>query len=82
MFSLKVIKVVLFTIENHEIYILAVGYQNKTIQTQDKWNHSNIMHIQSMLGNNHRFLLSHKSKSYIWFEKPINVLMIFLLDIG
>ena len=43
--SLKVIKAVMFTIDNHEKDILAVGYQNKTIQTQDKRNHLNIMHI-------------------------------------
>ena len=31
---LKLIKAVIFTIDNHEKYILAVGYENKTIKTQ------------------------------------------------
>ena len=35
----------MFTIDNHEKDILAVGYENKTIQTQNKWNKLNIMDI-------------------------------------
>ena len=68
-FSLKVIKAVLFTINNHERDILAVGYEKKTIQTQDKWNQLNLMNIQYMLGTNHRLPLSHMAKSYIWIEE-------------
>ena len=34
--SLKVIKAVLFTIDNHKKDILEVGYERKTIHTQDK----------------------------------------------
>ena len=69
MFSQKVIKAVLFTIDNHEKYISSVGYQNKKIQTQDKWNHLNLMHIQSFLGTNHCLPLSNMDKSYIWLEE-------------
>ena len=67
--KLKVIKSVLFTIANHEKDILAVGYEKKTIQTQEKWSQLNLMHIQSLLGNNHRLPLSHMAKSYIWLEE-------------
>ena len=69
MFSRKVIKAVLFTIDNHEKYLLAVGYQNKQIQTEDKWDHLNIMHIQSLLWTNHRLPSSNMAKSYIWIEE-------------
>ena len=63
--SPKVIKAVLFTIKNHEKDILAVSYQNKTVQTKDKWNNSNLMHIQYLLGTNNCLPLSHMAKSYI-----------------
>ena len=63
------IKAVLFTINNHEKDILAVGYKKKTIQTQDKWNQLNLMNIQYMLGTNHCLPLSHMAKSYIWIEE-------------
>ena len=79
--SLKIIKVVLFTIDNHKKDILAVVYKKKTIQTQDKWNQLNIMDIQSMLGTNHRLPLSHIAKSNILLKKQINVLISYLLDI-
>ena len=65
----RLIKAVLFTIENHEKDISEVGYQNKTIQTKDKWNHLNLMHIKSLLGSNHCMPLSHMAKSYIWIEE-------------
>ena len=42
----KVIKVVMFHIDNHDKEILAVGYKNKTIETKDKWNQLNIIYIQ------------------------------------
>ena len=38
LFSLKVIDLVMFAIDNHEKEILAVGYENKTIESKDKWN--------------------------------------------
>ena len=59
----------MFNIDNHEKGILAVGYKDKTMQTRDKWNQLNLMCIQSLLGNNHRLLLSHMDKSYIWIEE-------------
>ena len=59
----------MFNIDNHEKEILAVGYKEKTIQTQDKWNQLNIMYIQSLLETNHRLPLSHMDKSYIWLEE-------------
>ena len=49
--------------------ILAVGYENKKIETKYKWNQLNIIDIQSMLGTNHRLTLSHMSKSFIWLEE-------------
>ena len=67
--SFKVIKAVMFNIDNHEQDILAVGYENKIIQTKDKWNQWNIMDIQSLLGTNHYLLFSHMAKSYIWIEE-------------
>ena len=67
--SRKVIKEVLFTIDNHEKDIPEVGYQNKTIQTKCKLNHLNLMQIQSLLGTNHRLPLSHMAKSHIWLEE-------------
>ena len=55
----------MFNIDNHKKEILAVGYENKTTETKDKWNQSNIMDIQSLLGSNNRLTLSHIAKSYI-----------------
>ena len=55
-------------IDNHEKDILAVGYENKTIQTQDKWSQLNLMKIQSLLGTNKiglKYILSHMSLIYI-----------------
>ena len=42
-FPRKVIKAVMFTIDNYKKGILAVGNQNKKNQNQDKWNHFNQM---------------------------------------
>ena len=58
----------MFNIDNYEKEILAVCYDKKTIQTQDKWNQLRLMDIQSLLGTNHRVTLSHMTKSYIWIE--------------
>ena len=33
----------MFIIDNYEKDILAVGYENKTIETKDKWNQLNLM---------------------------------------
>ena len=55
----------MFDIDNPEKDILAVGYKNKTIQTQDKWNQLNLIDIQPLFGTNHRLPLSHMSKIYI-----------------
>ena len=65
-FALKVIKAVLFTIESHEKDILAVSYDNKTINTQDKWSQLNLMQIKYLIRNNHCLILSHMAKSYIF----------------
>ena len=35
----------MFNIDNHEKGVLSVGYENKTIQTKDKWNQLNLMEI-------------------------------------
>ena len=43
----------MFDIDNHENEILAVGYENKTIETEDKWNQLNLIDIRSLLGTNH-----------------------------
>ena len=67
--SFKVIKAVMFNIDKHEKDILAVGYENKTIETKEKWNQLNIIDIQSLLGTYHRLPLSHMDKSYIWIEE-------------
>ena len=61
----------MITIENHEKYILSVGYYNKKNQTQDKWNHLNLMHIQYLLGTNHRLPLSHMDERYIWLKETL-----------
>ena len=69
----------MFRIYNHDKEILAVGYKEKTIQTKDKCNQLNLIDIQYLRGNNHRQLLSHMAKSYIWLEEknqPINELSI------
>ena len=47
----------MFNIGNQEKDILAVVYENKKIQTKDKWNQLNLMDIQSLLGTNHRLPL-------------------------
>ena len=60
---------VLFDINNHEKYILAVGYEKKTIETKDKLNQLNIIDIKYLCGDNHRLPLSHMAKSYIWLEE-------------
>ena len=44
----KLIKAVMFDIENHEKEILSVGYTKKTIETKDKWNQINILDVQSL----------------------------------
>ena len=67
--SRKVIKSVMFTIDNHKMIYLSVGYQNKIVQTKDKRNHLNIMHIQYLLGTNNRLPLTHMAKIYIWLEE-------------
>ena len=59
----------MFDTENHEKEILAVGYENKKIETKEEWNQLNIIDIQSLLGTNHRLPLSHMAKSYIWLEE-------------
>ena len=63
------LKAVIFNIDNHEKEILAVCYENKRIQTKDKWNQLNLVEIQSLLGTNHRLPLYHMAKSYIWLEE-------------
>ena len=55
-------------IDQREKEILAVDYINKTIETKDKWNHMNILDMQSMLGANFRMPLLLMSKSYICLE--------------
>ena len=69
MFSFKVIKEVMLQMDNHEQQILAVCYENKKIETKDKWNQLNLTDIQYLLGTNHRMPLSHTAKSYIWLEE-------------
>ena len=59
----------MFKIDNHEKEILAVDYDDKKIQTQEKWNQWNLMDIQSLLGTNHRLTLSNMAKSYIWLQE-------------
>ena len=39
----KVTKAVIFIIDNHENEIVSVVYEDKKIQTKDKWNQLNIM---------------------------------------
>ena len=53
----------MFDIDNNEKEILAVGYENKTIENKYKWNQLNILDIQSMLGTNHHMPLSNMAKS-------------------
>ena len=67
--SLKVIKLILFNIDQYKKEILAVDYINEIIETKDKWNQMNILNMQSMLGDNCRMPLLHMSKSYIWLEE-------------
>ena len=69
MFSRKVIKAVLSTIENHEKGIFTVGYHNKKNKTQYKYNHLNLMYIQYLLGTNRNLPLLHMDKSYICIEE-------------
>ena len=59
----------MFTIYKHEKDISAVGYQKKTITVKEKWNHLNLMHIQYLLGTNHRLPLSHMAKGYTCLEE-------------
>ena len=59
----------MFNIDNHEKDVLAVGYEKKTIQTQDKCNQLNLMCIQYLLGTNHHLTISRMAKSYIWLEE-------------
>ena len=69
LFSLKVIDLVLFNIDNNENDILAVDLQNKKIESKDKWNKMNLLDMQSLLGTNCCMPLLNISKSYIWIEK-------------
>ena len=59
----------MFNIDNYEKDILAVGYENKTIETKYKWNQLNLMEIQYLLGTNNCLPLSHMAKSYICLEE-------------
>ena len=59
----------MFKIDNHIKEILEGGYENKTIQTQEKRKQLNLMDIQSLLGTNHHMPLSHMAKSYICLEE-------------
>ena len=59
----------MFNIDNHEKEILSVGYENKTIETKDKWNQQNLMDIQSLIGTNHCLPLSHLDRNYICLEE-------------
>ena len=68
-FSLKVINLVLFNIDQYEKEVLAVHYIKERIETKDKWNQMNILNMKSMLGDNCRMPLLHMSKSYIWIEE-------------
>ena len=53
----------MFDIDNHNKEILAVVYENKTIESKDKWNQLNILDMQSLIGTNCRRHLLHMSKS-------------------
>ena len=59
----------MFNIDNHKKEILAVGDENKTIETKYKWNQLNIMDVQYLLGANRRIFLSHMDKSSVWLEE-------------
>ena len=59
----------MFNIDKYEKDILSVGYQNKIIHNQDKWNHYNNIQIQSSVGTNHCLPLSHMAKSYIQIKE-------------
>ena len=59
----------MYDIDNHEKEILADGYENKTIETEEEWNQLNIIDIHSLLGTNNCLPLSHMAKSYIWIEE-------------
>ena len=53
-------------IDNHEKEILAVGYKNKKIETEDKLNQLNLIDIQYLLGTNHRLLDWWNKSTYQW----------------
>ena len=59
----------MLNIDNHDKEILEVGYNSKTIQTQDKRDQLNLMDIQYMLQTNNHLLLSYMAKCYIWIEE-------------
>ena len=69
----------MFGIDNNQKEILVVGYENKTIETEDQWIQLNLIGIPYLIGNNHCLPLSHMAKSYIWLEEKINVFMSTLL---
>ena len=60
---------VLFDIENHEKEILEVGYENKKIESKDKWNQLKVLDVQYLLGTNRCMTLLHMSNIYIWIEE-------------
>ena len=62
-FSLKVINLVLFNIDQYEKEILAVDYINEIIETKDKWNKMDLLNMQYILGANCCTPLLHMSKS-------------------
>ena len=71
----------MFDIENNEKEIVAVGYENKTVETEDQWIKFNLIGVQYLIGTNHYLPLSHMAKSYIGLKKTINVFMSTLLGI-
>ena len=59
----------MFDIDNHEKEILAVSYEQKTIETKEKLIQLNLIDIQSLLETNNCLPSSHTAKSYIWLEE-------------
>ena len=68
-FLLKVIQAVIFSINTYKQDMISAGNKKRKIKNRDRWNYCHYMPMLPLLGGNHRLLLLHKAKRFIWIEE-------------
>ena len=76
-FTRKIIDLILPNIVICEKDISAVDYINQTIEKKEKWNHINVLSVESMLVANCCMPLLHISKIYIWIEELLYAIITY-----